>query len=98
MRPFLALLGVLLATVAVWQLLLASRISFSSKGGNHDVGQGQAAGSVTEALCFIVRTYWGHGEEGDGSKPLVKMLKTLSATQHTKWDTIYLSVSHALDR
>jgi hypothetical protein len=39
-------------------------------------------------FCFVVRTYWGHGDAHGGG--LRRFLRSLQRQQHTRWEAVLL--------
>ncbi|KAI8108278.1 hypothetical protein M9434_006305 [Picochlorum sp. BPE23] len=83
-------------------LLLTYIIAFNGVSGNNDTcsasseGPGSCAaetggpvgGPVPPSVCFVVRTYWGHGDEHGGE--LRSFLKSLKDQDEQNWEAVFV--------
>ena len=80
-----SLLLLLLAALALWQVLQGAwRIDNTDDGQqrHRQQGTGQSGEEQGPLLCFVIRTYWGHGQH-DGN-PLGRMLQGLVSGPHKR--------------
>ena len=81
--PWRALLFLILCALAT-QLLLPFLITPRLPHVSKDINQEPSSHQDGSALCFIVRTYWAHGESGS----LEKFLGQLVTSPHQSWEAL----------
>ncbi|MEW5307790.1 MAG: hypothetical protein WDW36_010166 [Sanguina aurantia] len=70
-------------------LFQASEPTVQRSAAGHSTSRRTRAGAAQEAhICFVIRTYWGHGPRGSGS--LHRMLQWLHASPYKRWSALLM--------
>ena len=66
------------------QIPIAANIDNSWQPALQNIG----ADTADPLFCFVVRTYWGHGDAHGGG--LRRFLRSLQRQQHSRWEAVLL--------